>query len=84
MLGSPADANTTSSVICTVAASAGTFAIPSHMLFTLANTNNAIFTFELGNQGPATSSPFPASGVDVGLAQTFIGGVGFSGFSITN
>jgi hypothetical protein len=84
VLRSPADANTTSSVICAVAASAGTFTIPSHMLFTLANTNNAFFSFELGTEWPTTSVPFPASGVDAGLAQTFIGGVGFSGFSITN
>lgn len=84
VLASPADADNTSSVTCTVAASAGTFTIPSHMLFTLANTNNAIFSFQLGNQGPATSVPFSAPGIDVGLAQTFIGGVSFGGFSITN
>jgi uncharacterized protein (TIGR03437 family) len=84
VLGSPVDANTTSSVVCIVAASAGTFTIPSYMLFTLANTNNAILNFGLGNQSPATSAAFSASGIEVGLAQTFISGVSFSGFSITN
>ena len=54
------------------------------MLFTLANTNNAVFAFELGSQGPATSVPFSAPGVDLGLAQVFIGGISFSGFNITN
>ncbi len=84
VLASPADANTTSTVTCTAPASAGTFTIPSHMLFTLANTNNANFRFQLGSVQAATSVPFSVPGIDVGLAQTFIGGVDFSGFSIAN
>src|SRR5258708_1148286 len=81
VLESQAAGNIFSNVACTVAASAGTFTIPSHMLFTLANTNNAIFTFSLGK--PATSAAFSASGVDAGFALFYSDGVGF-GFSITN
>lgn len=84
VLGSAADANTRASVTCTAPASAGTFTIPSHMLFTLPNTNNAIFFFQLGDQGPASSAPFSAPGIDVGLAQSFIDGTSFAGFDITN
>jgi uncharacterized protein (TIGR03437 family) len=84
VLGSFADTNTNSSVTCTVPATDGTFTIPSYMLFTLANTNNAIFFFQLGDQGPATSVPFSAPGIGVGVAQTFIDGVVLSGFSISN
>lgn len=86
VLASPADANTTSSVVCIVPASAGTFTIPSYMLFTLANTNNALFAFSLGNQYASTSASFSAPGIDVGVADTFLSGFGtsFSGFNITN
>jgi len=54
------------------------------MLRTLPNTGNGFFAFQLGDQGPATSVPFSAPGLDFGLAQTFIDGVSFGGFSITN
>lgn len=86
VLGSPSasDPNTSSSVTCLVPASAGTFTIPPYMLVTLTNTGNGYFAFQLGDQGPATSVPFSAAGIDLGLAQTFISGVSFGGFSITN
>ncbi len=84
VLGSQAaDAKTSSQVSCTVAASAGTFTIPSYMLFTLANTPNATFSFGRGN-GTTTSASFSAAGIDIGIGQTFIGNVEFFGFSITN
>jgi len=84
VLGSAANANTRASVTCTAPASAETFTIPSYMLLTLPNTGNGIFFFQLGDQGPATSAPFSASGIDAGVAQSFIDGVTLTGFSITN
>jgi hypothetical protein len=70
---------------CTVPASAGTFTIPSYMLLTLTNTNNATFEFNLGVRlAPATSVPFSLPSIDLGLAQTYLAGVNFGGFSITN
>ena len=84
VLGSPADSATTSSVTCNVAASAGTFTIPSYMLFTLANTNSAIFSLSPGNSGPAASAQFSAPGVDIGVTDTFIGSDALNGFRITN
>jgi hypothetical protein len=84
ILGSRADANTVASVTCEVPASAGTFTIPSYLLFTLPSSANGIFFFQLGDQGPATSAPFSAPGIDAGVAQSFIDGVSFSGVSITN
>lgn len=83
--GSATDPNTSSSVGCNVPASAGTFTIPPYMLLTLTNTNNATFEFNLGVAlGPSTSVPFSSPSIDLGLAQTYIGGVNFGGFSITN
>jgi uncharacterized protein (TIGR03437 family) len=84
VLGSYVDPNTGSSVVCTAPASAGTFTIPSQMLLTLANTNNGLFFFQLGDQGPATSAAFTAPGLDAGVAQTFIDGVRLTGFNIAN
>jgi uncharacterized protein (TIGR03437 family) len=86
VLASPSasDPSTQSSVICTVPASAGTFTIPPYMLFTLTNTGNGFFAFQLGDQGPATSAPFSAPGLDAGFAQAFVDIVSFGGFSIAN
>jgi uncharacterized protein (TIGR03437 family) len=84
VLVSAVNDNTRARVTCTAPASAGTFAIPSYMLLTLPNTGNGFFAFQLGDQGPASSLSFSAPGLDVGLAQTFIDGASFGGFSITN
>jgi hypothetical protein len=84
VLGSAINANTTASVTCTAPVSAGTFTIPPNMLFSLPNGNGTIFFFQLGDQGPATSVPFSAMGLNAGVAQTFIDGTSFGGFTITN
>jgi uncharacterized protein (TIGR03437 family) len=84
VLGSAVDANNRASVTCTVAATAGTFTIPSYMLYTLPTGNGTIFFFQPGDQGPATSVSFSAPGLDFGIIQTFIDGASLGGFSVTN
>ena len=80
----PDYANTSGTVRCRVPASAGTFTIPPHMLFTLPTGNGSNFYFELGDHGPATSSAFSGPGLDIGLAQSFIDGVSLSNCTIGN
>jgi len=85
-LSSYVDANTGATVTCTAPASAGTFTIPSYMLSALPNGNGTGFAFQPGDGpgGPATSTTFTATGLLLGLAQTFIDGIPFGGFTIAN
>src|SRR5262249_3679912 len=82
VLTSFADATTFGRVIFREAASAGKFTFPPHMLFRLPTGNGTSLDFQLGDQGPASSALFTASGLDIGLIQSFIDGVRLSNFTI--
>jgi len=71
------DQNTAAQAVCTAPASAGTFTIPPYVLLALPATNGANFWFQPGDQNPAFSGTFAASGLAVGVAQSFVDGVAF-------
>jgi uncharacterized protein (TIGR03437 family) len=68
--------------VCTAPASAGTFTIPSYVLLALPAGSATGFRFQPGDQGPASSAAFSATGLNAGIAQTFIDGVSFGGFTV--
>jgi uncharacterized protein (TIGR03437 family) len=74
--------NTSPTVSCKVPASAGTFTIPGYMLLALPPGTFTAFRFQLGDQAPATTSAFSATGIDFGLLQTFIDGTSLFGFTL--
>lgn len=76
------DQNTAAQVWCTAPASAGTFTIPPYVLLALPPNNNAAFYFQPGDQGPAFSGTFSASGLTVGVAQSFEDSVGVGGVTL--
>ncbi len=69
-------------VVCTVPASAGTFTIPPYALLALPPGPGTGFWFQLGDQAPATSAPFSATGLSVGIVQTFIDGTSLFNFTM--
>ena len=69
------DQNTAAQVACAAPASAGTFTIPPYVLQALPATNGAIFYFGSGDQSPAFSNTFTATGLTTGIAQSFVDGV---------
>ena len=71
------DQNTAAQAWCTAPASAGTFTIPPYVLLALPATNGANFWFQPGDQGPTFSGTFTASGLTLGLAQSFVDSVAF-------
>src|SRR5579871_5052245 len=76
------DQNTAAQAWCTAPAAAGTMTIPAYVLLALPATNGANFYFQPGDQGPAVSTTFTASGLTVGLAQAFVDAVGVSGVTL--
>ena len=76
------DQNTAAQAWCTAPAGAGTFTIPPYVLQALPATNSANFYFGPGDQGPAFSGSFSASGLTVGVAQSFDDSAGFSGVTL--
>jgi len=85
-LSSATSVNTRAMLTCTAPVSAGTFTIPDYVLYGLPTGNGTNFSFQPGDGpgGPATVSSFTATGLVVGLAQSWVDGVGFGGFSVTN
>ncbi|MBZ5610710.1 MAG: hypothetical protein LAP38_20805 [Acidobacteriia bacterium] len=85
-LRSAAAGNSFAMISCKAPVSAGTFTIPSYLLFALPNGNGTNFNFQTGDgpAGPASISLFSASGLASGIAQTFADGISFGGFNIAN
>jgi uncharacterized protein (TIGR03437 family) len=75
VIASLVDQNTGAQVACTAPASEGTFTIPPYVLQALPASNGAIFYFQPGDQGPAFTSNFTATGLTIGIAQSFVDGV---------
>ncbi|HEX6896780.1 MAG TPA: hypothetical protein VF146_15975 [Bryobacteraceae bacterium] len=73
-------------VACTAPVNAGILTIPDYVLLALPNGNGTNFNFQPGDGpgGPATNSVFSATGLAVGLGQSFVDGIAFGGFPITN
>lgn len=82
IIASYIDPNTVAQALCTAPASAGTFTIPPYVLQAVPAGNNQSFAFQPGDQGPAFSGTFPATGVLAGIAQSFVDGVFFTGVTI--
>jgi hypothetical protein len=55
-----------------VLASAGTFTIPAYALLALPSTPGTVLSFLPGDMGPAASTLFSASGLDLGIAEVTI------------
>jgi hypothetical protein len=70
------------SATCTAPASAGTLTIPSYVLLALPAGNFTGFGFGPGPVQAAASAPFTATGLSVGIVQTFIDGTSFGGFML--
>jgi hypothetical protein len=83
MLASYFNANVQAEAVCEVPASAGSFTIPPYVLLALPPGNGTNFYFQPGDfGGPATAAAFTASGLNAGLAQTFVDDAGFGGFAL--
>ena len=82
VLASSAGPNALAQAVCEVPASAGTFTIPGYVLLALPSGNGTNFYFQLGDMGPATEAAFSASGLDDGIAQSFVAGTAFLGFTL--
>jgi hypothetical protein len=77
------NANVQAKAVCEVPASAGSFTIPPYVLLALPPGNFTNFYFQPGDfGGPATTAAFTASGLNAGLAQTFVDDAGFGGFTL--
>jgi uncharacterized protein (TIGR03437 family) len=78
--------NSFAQISCKAPASAGTLTIPSYLLFALPNGNGTNFNFQAGDgpAGPASVTFFSASGVPLGIAQSFADGISFGGFNVAN
>ncbi len=83
---SGAAGNSFAQISCKAPVSAGTFTIPSYLLFALPNGNGTNFNFQTGDgpSGPASITTFSASGLPIGIAQAFADGITFGGFNIAN
>lgn len=68
--------------VCTAPANAGAFTIPPYVLQALPAGTTTSFSFQPGDQTPASASTFTATGLTVGLLQTFVDEVRFGGFTI--
>jgi len=79
---SSATATSRATVTCTAPASAGTFTIPPYVMLALPAGTGTNFGFQPGDQAPASSSMFSATGLDAGILQTFVDSVGFAGFTL--
>jgi uncharacterized protein (TIGR03437 family) len=71
------DQNTGAQAWCTAPAAAGTLTIPPYVLQALPASNSANFYFQPGDEGPAFSGTFTATGLPLGIAQSFVDGVRF-------
>ena len=76
------DQNTAVQAVCTAPASAGTLTIPPYVLLALPATNGANFSFDPGNANPAFAGTFTATGLNLGVAQSFVNAVGFGGVTV--
>ena len=79
--------NLGSTVACTAPISAGAFSIPPSALLALptGTGTGTAFGFQPGDgPGPASTATFSTSGLVFGIAQTFVDGMYFGGFPITN
>jgi uncharacterized protein (TIGR03437 family) len=74
--------NTGASAACTAPTSAGTFTIPPYVLLALPTGNFTHFGFGPGTVAAATAAPFTATGLNVGVVDTFIESTGFGGFAL--
>src|SRR5579883_529830 len=85
-IGSFAAMNLGVQITCTAPISAGTLTIPSFVLLSLPTGNGTFFNFQPGDGpgGPANESAFSTKGLALGIAQTFVDGITFNGFPITN
>ena len=85
-IGSFVATNVGNQITCTAPVSAGTLTIPSYVLLSLPTGNGTYLNFQPGDGpgGPANEVAFSATGIILGLAQTFVDGVTFSGFPVTN
>ncbi|HLK47541.1 MAG TPA: hypothetical protein VKT49_05370 [Bryobacteraceae bacterium] len=71
------DQNTAAQAVCSAPASTGTLTVPPYILLALPATNGAAFYFQPGEQQPAFSGAFSASGLTVGIADSYVGAVAF-------
>lgn len=79
------NSSTAAQINCLAPVSAGTFTIPDYVLLALPNGNGTNFYFQPGDgAGAASIATFPAQGLFEGFAQTFVDGIRFGGFTITN
>lgn len=74
--------NTGSQAACTAPAGAGTFTIPPYVLLALPAGNFTFMELGPGTQWAASEGPFTATGLTVGLVQTFVDGVVSGGFTV--
>ena len=77
VISSFVDQNTGAQAWCTAPASAGTFTIPPYVLLAVPASNLGNFFFQPGDQGPAFSTTFTATGLTAGIAQSFLDSVQF-------
>ena len=82
VISASVDQNTAAQAVCRAPASAGTLTIPPYVLLALPATNGANFSFQPGREQAAFSGTFSASGLTVGLADSYVDGVTFPGVAL--